>query len=125
MKLDSVKLRSELIKIMDEEGLSAQEVASLCGIAPITVYRIIEKKAVYVQRAIGRKLAEGLGRTFKIHNDRIEFIKAENKTSEKDSIKAEIIGIYDSLSEADKIKLRDIIKTIWAKPTATQNGRDS
>jgi len=73
MKLNSEHFKKEIEKILNEDGLSPEELSNTAKISRGTVYRILNLESKTTQRAIGRKIAEGTGRVFKIEGDKIYF----------------------------------------------------
>lgn len=63
------------MSIMGQEGLSAEEIATACGVSKVTIYKILNEQSEWTQRAIVRKIAAGMNRDFKITGERVEFIK--------------------------------------------------
>ena len=88
MKLDTKILSPEVKKILNEDGLSPEELANRAGISTTTVYKILDLQTVSTQRAIARKICYATGRNFRIDNNRIEFYK-ETKIDETNLTKDE------------------------------------
>jgi len=81
-RLDRAHLALEISAIMDDDGISVEELASRAGISRSTVYAILEGNRKFTQKAIGRKIAEGTGRDFEIDGDKIYFKKKEPSNGE-------------------------------------------
>jgi len=116
MKLNTLNLKKQILQILNEDGISPEELANKSGISAMTVYRILNESGETTQRAIGRKIAEGTGRRFRIAGDQIEFYK-EPINQSPDALKQEIIEIYDSLSQEERIRMKKTVEAIWGNAT--------
>jgi len=82
-KLDTAHLAGEIDKILDEDGISPEELADKSGVAKTTVYGILGKARPTTQRAVGRKIAKGTGREFTIDGTKIYFTKPHEPMPEQ------------------------------------------
>jgi len=123
MKLDTKHLKNEIEKLLDETGLSVEELANQAGISKATIYRILDCKAGFSQRAIGRKIAEGTGRKFKIEGDKIYFYKPQTSAAPDIEITEEEWQWLQTLRELkpeDREKLKRIIGIIYEDKSKEQ-----
>jgi len=103
MKINVKKLGSELRAILDNDGISVIELANKTGIAPETLYSILDGTRSTTQRATMRKIAEATGRSFVISGDSVTFVKApklenDNFTDEE----REFLNMFRQLDDASK-----------------------
>ena len=59
MKINQKSVKAWIIKIMDEDGISPEELSKSCGISIGTIYNILDDHIGGVQRAVIRKLEIG------------------------------------------------------------------
>lgn len=77
IKLNTKHLSEQVRKILDEDGITPEEIAINGKFAKSTIYAILTEKNPTSQRAIARKIAEGTGRKFRIEGDKIFYYKEE------------------------------------------------
>lgn len=77
MKLDAEHFRSELQKILNEDGLSPEELANLSNVNRSTIYAILNGERKTSQRSVGRRVGEATNRNFKIEGNKIYYSKKE------------------------------------------------
>ncbi len=103
MRLSQKTFKEELLKIIDEDGISVEELANSAGLAKATLYNILNDKPASVQRAVVRKVAEATGRNFVINGDKVTFVIApkqenDNLTEEE----REFLNMFRQLDDASK-----------------------
>jgi transcriptional regulator with XRE-family HTH domain len=111
MKINNKSIKNWLVKIMDEDGISPEELSKAAGISIGTIYNILSGHVDGVQRAIIRKVAAGTGRTFEISGDKVTFYR-EEKGHEKtnDPITQKILALLDKQPEKRKQLILSIIE---------------
>ena len=75
MKVKTQYLKQEVEKILNEDGISPEELAEKANINRATVYSILKQRYQTTQRAVARKIAEGTGRYAVFEGDRVSFHK--------------------------------------------------
>jgi len=107
MKLNTEHLKTEIERILNEDGISQEELAIRSGIHRTTIYSILSNRNPSTQRAIGRKIAEGTNREFKIIGDKIYFSKPD---PEIDEFFSEEDKAWGKLSADTKRQLIEVAK---------------
>lgn len=105
LKLDSAHLKQEIKTILDEDGLSPEDLAKLAKVSKTTIYAILDLDRESTQRAIGKKIAEGTGRAFKIEGEKIFFFRRQAETVSNEDPK--LTEIFET------IKLRPDMQEIY------------
>jgi len=113
MKIDIKHLGIEVRKILDDDGLSVIELSDKTGIAPETIYSILDGSRSTTQRATMRKIAEATGRTFVISGDSVTFVKApkpenDNLTEEE----REFLNMFRQLDDASQDAAIDLLESM-------------
>jgi transcriptional regulator with XRE-family HTH domain len=113
MKLDAKHLREEMLRIMDEDGLSAEELATKAGRNSVTIYRILNLHHETAQRSIGRDIAAATGREFKITGDKIYFEKKD--TADVSKFNHTSLAINTNSITQDDLELLHYLKELGIK----------
>lgn len=111
MKINIKSAKKAILRLLDEDGISIEELARSSNISIGTLYNLTDEKVTGVQRAIIRKIAAGTGRTFKIDGDKVTFYR-EEKRNEKtsDPITEKILALLDRQTEKRKQLILSIIE---------------
>jgi predicted transcriptional regulator len=75
MKLNAEYMRAAIQVIMDEAGVSPEEIANAAGLNRTAIYKILNGNTSAVRRSTIRQIADGLKYSFKIIGDRVTFTK--------------------------------------------------
>ena len=78
MRLDAIKLSKQIRAILDNRGLSGDELAAMASIDKTTVYRILNLKNKTVDRGTLRRLADGLDCDFIINGSEVKLLERSN-----------------------------------------------
>ncbi len=125
MKINTKILKTEIEKILNEDGLSPEELANKAGVAVGTIYRILSLDRPTSQRAIARKIAEGANRKTTFEGDKVTFFKNETPSSnlykpipltEKDEAVIKMLGLTP-----DMVRRLQYIPLLREVPTTRQN----
>ena len=112
MKLKTRLLKKEIMLLMDQDGLSAEEIAIACGVSKVTIYKILNEQSEWTQRAIVRKIAAGMNRDFKITGEKVEFIKKAEQSSVLNDLSEEERKLLDVFNSLDKEERADILNFV-------------
>jgi transcriptional regulator with XRE-family HTH domain len=113
MKLSQQIFKQELLKIIDEDGLSVEEIANAAGLAKATLYNILNDKPSSVQRAVVRKVAEATRRKFVITGEKVTFIKQESELfSDLDKEERRLLALYRELGSEDQDDVLNFVETL-------------
>jgi len=116
MNLNPKIVKQVIENILDEDGISVDEMANLSGVSKATIYRIMSETAGFVQRAVVRRIAEGTGRTFKITGDRVEFFRKEAPepaVDQTDPRMQKIIALLDNATDEELDEIGNFLETAW------------
>ena len=111
-RLITKHLSEQISGIMFEDALSAEELAGKAGISKTTIYSILAIERETTRVAIGRKIAEGTGREFKIEGDKIYFLKPETNSTPPPDLPEDIQEIIDLFPKLNKESQDSIIKLL-------------
>lgn len=109
--LNTEHLSAEVRKIIEGDGISVDEFAKRSDISRATAYSIIYVKRPHTQMAIGRKIAEGNGRAFRVNGDKIYFQKVTEATTEP-AVRKELKRLNDALEGASPDMQKQILNMI-------------
>ena len=115
MKLKTKHLKKEIVTIMDQEGLSAEEIANACDVSKVTIYKILNEQSEWTQRAIVRKIAAGTNRDFKITGEKVEFIKKPEQPSVLKNLSQEeqkLLDLFLTLEQDDREDVLNFVELV-------------
>jgi len=108
MKLNAEYMKAAIQAIMDDEGMSPEEIANAAGLNRTAVYKILNGETAAVRRSTIRQIADGLDYSFIISDDKVTFIKNKKEKQITPPDFAELLSIYDRLSPDGKKQLLKI-----------------
>lgn len=113
MKIDIKHLGTEVRKILDEDGLSVIELSSKTGIAPETIYSILDGSRSTAQRATMRKIAEATGRSFVISGDSVTFVKiTEARNGDLTAEEQQFLAMFRQLDDTSQDAAIDLLESM-------------
>ena len=115
MKLKTKHLKKEIVTIIDQEGLSAEEIANACDVSKVTIYKILNEQSEWTQRAIVRKIAAGTNRDFKITGEKVEFIKKPEQPSVLKNLSQEeqkLLDLFLTLEQDDREDVLNFVELV-------------
>ncbi len=72
-------LKEEIDKILDEDGISPEELALRTGVSKSTIYAILSLERPTVRKSTAREIAKGTGREAIFEGDKVKFKPINNK----------------------------------------------
>jgi predicted transcriptional regulator len=121
MRINVNKLSIELRAILDNDGISVIELANRTGVAPETLYSILDGSRSSTQRATIRKIAEATGRNFVIDGDSVRFVIADKPQNDNlTQQEREFLEILRGLDDDGKNALIDLAGSIWRAEQLTK-----
>jgi len=112
MKIDVKQLGSELRAILDGDGISVTELASMTGVAAETLYSILDGSRKTTQRGTMRKIAEATGRKFVIDGETVTFVKASKpENHDLTDEEKQFLAMFRQLDDAEQDAAIDLMES--------------
>ena len=111
MKLQSESARKALLQMIDETGMSTDEVANSSGVGVSSLYRILDLENKTTQRATIRKVSSALGYLATFSGDTVTVKKIGDPSEvEADDLKR-LSQRLEKLRPKDREKVIEMIET--------------
>jgi len=106
-------LRNGILEIINKEGYSPDELSNISGVSNVTIYKILNLKTKFTQRAIIRKIANATNREFVISGDKVIFRKKETEQvldDKPNKNEQKLLDIFRAASEEEQDELLSFLE---------------
>ncbi len=112
MKLNAEYMRAAIQVIMDEAGVSPEEIANAAGLNKTAIYKILNGNTTAVRRSTIRQIADGMNYDFQIDGDKVTFTRRA-QAPELSPAAREILQLMGQLTDRQQEQFIALVRQIW------------